>query len=52
MMGVMLELMFDGFNWVSKAVTRFDSLHWNICFMVLLTIGFLCMRGLGVRGAR
>lgn len=51
-MSVMLELMFDGFTWVSRSVARFDALHWNICFALLLTIGFLCMRGLGVRGAR
>ena len=48
----MLEMLFDAFNWAAKAVTKFESMHWNICFALLLTVGFLCMRGLGVRGAR
>ena len=48
----MLEMLFDGFNWMARAVTRFDSHHWAIGFGILLAIGFLCMRGLGVRGAR
>ena len=48
----MVEMFFDGFNWAAKAVTKFDTMHWNICFAVLLTVGFLCKRRLGVRGAR
>ena len=51
-MSFMLELAFDAFDWVSRVVTRFESYHWGICFAVLLSVGFLCMRGLGVRGAR
>ena len=51
-MSYVLELGFDAFDWALNAVTKFDAIHWNICFALLLTVGFLCMRGLGVRGAR
>lgn len=48
----MWEMIWDGFHWAAHSVTRFNSYHWTVCLGVLLTIGFLCMRGLGVRGAR
>ena len=52
MFGKLLELLFDGFSWAVGEVTKFEAHHWTICFAILLTVGFLCMRGLGVRGAR
>ena len=48
----MVEMLFDAFDWAIRHINRFDSIHWTICFAILLTVGFLCMRGLGVRGTR
>ena len=48
----LLEMLCDGFSWTANEVTKFKMHHWTICFALLLTVGFLCMRGLGVRGAR
>jgi len=48
----MLEMLWDGFDWAAHAVTRFDMRHWAFCAGLLLAVGFLCMRGLGIRGAR
>ncbi len=48
----MLEMISDAFNWTARSVTKFETTHWVICFAILLTIGFICMRGLGVRGTR
>ena len=48
----MLEMLFDGFDWSIRHINRFQTFHWVICFAILLLVGFLCMRGLGVRGAR
>ena len=48
----MIEMIFDGFYWASNEVTKFRFQHWAICFVALLALGFVCMKGLGVRGAR
>jgi hypothetical protein len=45
----MWDLMVDSWRWTIVQVNNFDTEHWVISFVILLTIGFLCMQGLGSR---
>ena len=46
----MWNLLYAGFRWSIHHINRFEGEHWVVAFCVLLTLGFLCMQGLGVRG--
>jgi hypothetical protein len=49
---VMLQMFWDGLNWATRHVNGFHTRDWVIAFVILLAIGGICLRGLGIRGAR
>ncbi len=48
----MLQMVFDGWNAAIRSVNSFQMHHWVLAVVVLGVIGAVCLKGLGVRGAR
>ena len=47
----MWDRIWDLWRWTIVRINNFETEHWVISFAILLTIGFLCMQGLGSRKA-
>lgn len=48
----MFQMIHSGWITVIRNVNSFEIHHWVLAVVVLGVIGMICLKGLGVRGAR